>query len=487
MMHPLLLAMSLPVLTAVVVALSGRRPNLRDSLMVVGALLTFVANIVVAVLVGQGKTLSIALAEPFSGHPIAFAADPAGLIYALVASGLWPITAIYGVGYMRGHHEKNQTRFFIFFSLSIAFALWIAYSRNLITLFSGYEALTLCTYPLVTHHQNDDAIRAGRVYLGILVSTSVMFLLLALLWTIDLAGTGEFRLGGILPANLDQFTVAALAALFVFGTGKAAVMPFHRWLPAAMVAPTPVSALLHAVAVVKAGVFTITRVAMFVFGFDQISRAGIWLPSVAAWTMLVAGMIAIGKDNLKARLAWSTISQLSYIVLGATLATAAGAVGALLHIVMHATGKITLFFAAGALQVAAHKKSVSQLDGIARRMPWTMAAFAIGTVAIIGLPPTGTIWSKWFLARGAIDAGRPLFAAVVMAGSLLSVAYLVPVVIRAWLRPLPDGVEATSLEREHPLIVAPLVVTALLSIGLLIGGGWIADVLTAWIARGGQP
>ena len=226
------------------------------------------------------------------------------------------------------------------------------------------------------------------------------FLLLAVILTYVYAGTLDFEKGGILGGNVDGLAVPILLGLYAFGTGKAALMPFHRWLPTAMVAPTPVSALLHAVAIVKAGVFTIVKVVVYVFGIEFLTEthASEWLMWVAAFTLMSSSIIALTKDNLKARLAYSTISQLAYITLGASFATAAGIAGAGLHIAMHAVGKITLFFCAGAIFVVLHKKKISEMNGIGRKMPFTMAAFFVGSVCIIGLPPTGGAWSKWYLA-----------------------------------------------------------------------------------------
>jgi len=279
--------------------------------------------------------------------------------------------------------------------------------------------------------------RAGRLYLGILLGTSIGLLLLAIVWTGWIAGTLEFTPGGILAGKVEGPAAAALLALYMFGIGKAALMPFHRWLPAAMVAPTPVSALLHAVAVVKAGVFTVMKVVVYIFGIDFLSTTGAsqWLIWVAALTLLLASCVALTKDNLKARLAYSTVSQLSYVVLGAALATSMGVIGGSMQIVMHAMGKITLFFCAGAIYTAAHKTEISQLDGLGRVMPFTFGAFLIGALSIIGLPPLGGSWSKWYLLLGAADAGQLAMIAVLMISSLLNVAYLLPVVARGFFAP----------------------------------------------------
>jgi len=303
------------------------------------------------------------------------------------------------------------------------------------------------------------------------------------LWTYRLAGTVEFQPGGILAGKADSLTVALLLGLFAFGTGKAALMPFHAWLPRAMVAPTPVSALLHAVAVVKAGVFTILKVSLYVFGLDLLRADGasVWLRWVAAFTMLAAAGVAMSKDNLKARLAYSTVSQLAYIVLGAALATGPAAIGGGMHIAMHGAGKITLFFCAGAIMVATHKTEISELNGIGRTMPLTMTAFLVASLSIIGLPPLGGAWSKWFLIMGAVEGQDLVFVVVFLVGSLMAAAYLMPVVIRAFFLPAEaghDGEEAPAGIHEAPMLcVVPLLATALLCLVLFFGAGYVQDLL----------
>jgi multicomponent Na+:H+ antiporter subunit D len=468
-------AIALPLLAALLIPLARRRPNLREGVTLVTSVLTFASVLGLVDDVTSGGRPSLA----FSGLALAFEVEPLGLLFGLVASGLWIVTSVYSIGYMRGHAEKNQTRFFVCFAIAISAALGIAFARDLLTLFLFYEALTLSTYPLVTHAGSQEAMRAGRVYLGILLSTSIGFLLFAIIWTWQIAGTLEFTPGGILAGRADPLTLGILLALFVFGTGKAAVMPFHRWLPAAMVAPAPVSALLHAVAVVKAGVFTILKVGVYIFGLDALSLAGsAWLPWVASATILIASLVALTKDNLKARLAYSTVSQLSYIVLGVALATPASIVGSALHIAMHAMGKITLFFCAGAIAIAAHKTEVSELNGIGRAMPFTMTAFFIASLSIIGLPPLGGSWSKWYLALGAADGERYAFVAVLMLSSLLSVGYLLPIVARAFYP--PGRADSKQLPRkEAPILcVVPLCLTALGCLVLFV----FADRLQSWLA-----
>ena len=281
----------------------------------------------------------------------------------------------------------------------------VALASNLLTLFVFYEVLTLSTYPLVAHAGTPEAIRGARTYLGILLATSIGLFLPAILWTYSVAGTLDFRPGGVLAGHLGPVETALLLGLFVLGIGKAAVMPVHRWLPAAMVAPTPVSALLHAVAVVKAGVFTITKVVIYIFGLEFLAGvpAERILVYVAGFTVVASSIVALRQDNLKRLLAYSTIGQLSYIVLAAMVLTPLAEIGAAIHMVAHGVAKITLFFTAGAIYVAAGKTRVSELDGIAHRMPWTLTAFAVGALSMVGVPPTAGFVSKWYIIAGAFQ------------------------------------------------------------------------------------
>ncbi len=460
--------LGVPLLAAALIPLFHRHPNQREAVSIIAAVILFalVASLTQPVIAGARPSVTIVTLIP--GLALSFTVEPLGLLFGLVASGLWIVTTLYSIGYMRGHKEDNQTRFFVFFAIALGAAMGIAFAGNMLTLFVFYEILTLGTYPLVTHAGTDEAKRAGRVYLGLLLGTSFLFLLVGMVWTWTIAGSLDFTPGGILKGKADGPVVAVLLALYTFGIGKAALMPFHRWLPAAMVAPTPVSALLHAVAVVKAGVFSVLKVVIYIFGADHLSALGssVWLQYVAAATLLIASLVAITKDDLKARLAYSTVSQLSYIVLGAMLVNASALLGGGLHIAAHALGKITLFFCAGAIMVATHKRKVSQLNGIGQRMPWTLAAFTLASLSIIGLPPTGGAWSKWHLMVGAVQADQMPFVIVLMLSSLLSAGYLFPVVARAFFRqpdePRADSAQATETgSGEAPLFcVLPLCLTA---------------------------
>ncbi len=464
----LLAALLAPFIGAVLIGLSGRSPRQRESVTIITAvtLVGLVAALYPTVEAGGRPGLEVLTVLP--GLELAFTVEPLGLLFALIASSLWVVNSVYSIGYVRAHHERHQTRFFVCFALSLGSTMGIAFAGNLFTLFIFYEVLTVVTYPLVTHAGTVEAMRAGRIYFGFLLGTSVVLFLSAMLWTRSLAGTLDFRPGGILAGKIDPGLVVALLLLFLFGVGKAALMPFHRWLPAAMVAPTPVSALLHAVAVVKAGVFTILKLVLYTFGPELLQSSGaarglLWL---AALTVLTASLIALGTDNLKRRLAYSTVSQLSYIVAGALLANHAGLLGGGMQILMHAFGKITLFFCAGAIIITAHVEKVSEMRGLGRAMPWTMLAFLLGSLSIIGLPPFGGSWSKWLLFQGAIDAEAIGIIAVLAVSSLLSIGYLLPIVVRAYVP--GRGLPAYAGEaKEAPLacLIPPL---ATGTIGLLL-------------------
>jgi multicomponent Na+:H+ antiporter subunit D len=470
------LVVALPVLGGIGVLLARHRPNLRETASLTAGVAAAVTVVSLWPVANDG--LRFELWSWLPGLTLAFALEPVGLLFATVAAVLWPVTTVFSIGYLRGNSLPRQTSFYAYFALSIAAALWVAFSANLVTLFIGYEILTLATVPLVMHDRTPEARRGGRTYLGLLLATSIGLLLPAIVWTWLLAGSTEFVAGGLLAGTAGNGVLAILYALFVFGIGKAALMPFHRWLPSAMVAPTPVSALLHAVAVVKAGVFTVLKVSIYTFGLDTLDVSGASTPMmwVAAGTVLLASLVAITKDNLKARLAYSTVSQLAYIVLAATLANRAAATGGALHLVTHAVGKITLFFCAGAIYTATRKTRVSELDGLGRAMPWTLGAFLVASMSVIGLPPLGGTWSKLLLLQGTVDAGQLVMTAVLLVGSLLSFAYLLPIPVRAFLRPAPPG----PIHGEAPAAcVVPPVLTAAACVALFV----VPDVIIGPVGR----
>ena len=471
-----LLILVIPLLTSVGVLVCRKNENVRETVTIIGGLALFLTVVTLALNYDFEQTVKYTLLEPFPGLAIAFELEPLGLVFTLVAGFLWPVTSLYAIGYMRGHHEKNQTRFYFSFAISIFATMALALSANLFTLFIAYELLTLFTLPLVTHAGTEAARKAGWTYLGILMTTSIGFLLLAIIWTWYLTGTLEFTVGGILDGKASPAILGGLLLLFVFGTGKAAIMPFHRWLPAAMVAPTPVSSLLHAVAVVKAGVFTILKVSIYVFGIDLIASldAAYWLSMLAGFTIVAASIIAMTKDNLKARLAYSTISQLSYIILAAMLGVATGVLAGSLHIAMHAFGKITLFFAAGAILVAAHKSKVSELNGIGKMMPITMLAFLLAALSIVGLPPLGGSWSKWLLLQATMEAHNMVLLIVLLVSSLLNLIYLVEIPIRAFFAKPADPVynEGINEAPKFSLVAIIITTTGCLALFFLVNPAW---------------
>ncbi len=449
----LIAGLAIPAAGAIGIALAGRWPNVRESVTLASAAALFAAVLGLLPTVLAGGRPQLFLIEMLPGIALGLRLEPLGMLFALVASGLWIVNSIYSIGYMRANDEPQQTRFYVCFALALTATMGIAFASNLLTLFLFYEMLTLVTWPLVTHHGDAEAKRGGRLYLGVLLGTSIVLLLPAIIATWVLAGTLEFTPGGILRDKASGSVIGGLLALYMFGIGKAALMPIHRWLPAAMVAPTPVSALLHAVAVVKAGVFAVVKVIVYVFGVETLAevRAADWLPAVAGFTIIAASIVALRSDNLKRRLAYSTVSQLSYVVIAAAVLAPLSVAGAVLHIAAHAVSKITLFFAAGAIYTAAHKTEVSQLDGIGRRMPWTMGAFTIGALSLIGIPPCIGFVSKWTILQGVFAAQLWPVAAVLLVSALLNAAYFLPIVHAAFFRP-PAG-EAHG-EAPLPMVIA---------------------------------
>jgi len=461
------LAVTVSLLAMPLILLSSRHPDLREFWTLAAGAAKF--GLVLLLLPGAlaGRVAAFTFWEIAPGVTLALKADALGVFFALIASGLWVLTSVYSIGYVRGLGEHKQTRYFACFAVCLSATIGIAFAANLLTFVFFYEILTIATYPLVIHKETPVAVSAGRKYLVYTLTAGVL-LIAAAAWTYRIAGTLDFRAGGLFgDAPFSPEAVTALFVLFLCGVGvKAAVMPLHSWLPAAMAAPTPVSALLHAVAVVKSGVFGVVRVVGFVFGPVLLRRYGlnVVLGAVAGATILLASLLAFRQDNLKHRLAYSTVGHLSYIVLGAALLSPASLVGGLLHIANHATMKITLFFCAGAIYVTHHKEKVSELDGIGRAMPWTMGAFTVAAVGLAGLPPVNGFVSKWQLGLGSLQAGELLPLAVLLLSGLLNAGYFAPIIVRAFLKSPAVPYERGEASRA---MVVPLVVTALLS--LLLG------------------
>ena len=463
-----LIAILVSLLGALPIILSNRQPNLRESWTILIAVikLSIVASLLPGVLSGESYVFTIAQVLP--GVPIELRVDALGMVFALVASCLWLFTSIYSIGYMRALDEHAQTRYFASFAVAISATIGIAFSANLLTMYLFYEVLSLSTYPLVTHEQNAEARASGRKYLTYIIGTSIGLALPAMLMTYLAAGTLDFTQGGILAGKASPELLALLLVLFLFGFAKAGLMPFHGWLPAAMVAPTPVSSFLHGVAVVKAGVFSIFRIIFHILGPETLQAAdlGSVITFIASVTLLIASMVALTQDSMKRRLAYSTVGQLSYMVLGAGMLSATGMLGGVMHLAMHAFGKITLFFCAGAIFVATGVTNISQMVGIGKRLPLTMSAFFIGSLSVIGLPPCGGFISKWHLVVGTVEAGQFLMLGVLLGSSLLNAAYFLPIVYRAFFCSSSESMFSGPMAEAPTWCLVPPLLTAFISIVL---------------------
>jgi multicomponent Na+:H+ antiporter subunit D len=477
------LAVLVPAAGALLIIATGERhANIREFWSVAAGVVmsALIASMVPEVLAGRtpecGFQVLSATSQFHTGFRLGFRVDAFGLLFALGASLLWILTSFYSVGYMRSLNEHAQTRYFACFALALSATVGVAFAANLFTLFLFYEALTFVTYPLVGHHESPEAKAGARKYVIYLLGAAKVLLLAAIILAYNVIGTLEFRAGGIhgdvgrreyIAQIMEQPEfLLMLFALFLYGFAKNALMPLHSWLPAAMVAPTPVSALLHAVAVVKTGVFCTLRVFLFVFGPVAMREihADQFALIAASVTIVVGSLLALGQDNLKARLAFSTVSQLSYIILGAALLNPNGVMGGVAHITNHAVSKITLFLCAGSIYVSAHKTDISQMSGLARLMPWTMGAFTLASLSVIGIPGTSGCISKWFLALGSADSESYALLTVLLLSSLLSAAYLGPIVYKAYFE---TSSQINANVREVPWMVAPLAISAAAS--LLLG------------------
>jgi len=462
-------AVLVPLLGSIAVMLTGKRPNVRESCTVVASLIlvSLVASMGPSVL--HGHTLHYTLFKILPGVTVTLRADAFSMIFALVASSLWVLAAFYSLGYMRGLHEHAQTRFNACFALAIFGAIGVALSDNLFTMYLFYEIVSICTYPLVGHHQDEEGYSGARKYIVYLTTTAKAFVLPAMILIYVLTGTLDFAHNistGIFPAGVNSALVIMLYIFCIIGFAKNGVMPFHHWLPGAMVAPTPVSALLHAVAVVKVGVFATTRVMLYVFGVNMMSSLNLGIPTAyfVSFTILMASIIALSKTNLKARLAYSTVSQLSYIILGVALLTPAGIQGGLIHIANHAFAKITLFFCAGAIFVATQKKDLSEMGGLGRTMPFTFAAFGLASLTMIGAPPVAGFVTKWLLLVGSMQAHQIGILVILLASTLLNVGYFAPITYNAFFGKRPPGETYEGIKEAPLAMLIPLMITSIISV-----------------------
>jgi multicomponent Na+:H+ antiporter subunit D len=466
-----LLPIGIVLVTSILIMVSGKRPNLREFWSIAGAVLTFFSVMAMVPAIWQGNRILYTLSSIAPGISLNFRVDALSLIFGIVSSFLWIFASIYNIGYMRSLNEHAQTRYYTCFAAAIVGAQGVSYSGGLFSLYLFYEIITLVTYPLVAHHQDEEGYAGAKKYLVYLMGTSKGFLLPALILTYVMTGTLDFADNirtGIFPATADPLWITVTYVLFVAGFAKAAIMPFHNWLPSAMVAPTPVSALLHAVAVVKAGVFCIARVMLSTFGTGVLQDLGIGLVTayVVSFTILVASIIALTKDDLKARLAYSTVSQLSYIVLGVALLDNSGVLGGIIHIVNHGFSKITLFFCAGAIYAAHHKKKISDMAGIGYAMPFTMGAFALASLSMIGAPPVAGFVTKWYLLNGALEIKNIPILIVLVASTILNAGYFIPITIRAFFEGKKERWSRKDIHEAPLTMVVPLVLASIISLVL---------------------
>jgi len=460
------LAMLVSAIAAVLIMSSRRNPNQREFWSISAGAVKFLIVISMAPHVLDGGTLNYTLFTLLPGVSLSFKVDALGLLFATTASFLWILTTFYSIGYMRTLNEHAQTRYYTCFALALSAAIGVAFSANLFTLFLFYEVLSLSTYPLVMHKETPEAWEGAKKYVVYLMGTSKSFLLAAIVLTYYLTGTLDFAKGGIFNEVTAPALVTITYVLFIAGFAKAGIMPLHSWLPAAMVAPTPVSALLHAVAVVKVGVFSVLRVIFHVFGLDVMSNLGLGIATAyfVSITILLASVYALTQDNLKIRLAYSTVSQLSYIILGAALLTQSSITGGVIHIANHAFSKITLFFCAGSIYVAAHKTNISELSGIGKKMPFTMAAFALATLSMIGVPPVSGFITKWYLVVGSLEAGQIAILVVLLTSTVLNAAYFVPIIYKAFFEEPAHAKDLEHVTEAPYAVVIPLSITAVLSV-----------------------
>jgi multicomponent Na+:H+ antiporter subunit D len=460
-----LYAVVIPIIGALLLILiSEKKDNIRNPVALLTSLATALVVIFILQEVFKGNILSYKLVKIMPGLEFAFRVDPFGGLFGGVASILWVFTVLYSIGYMSFEH--NRKRFFIFFLLSLSVTMGIAFSANLFTLYLFYELLTLATYPLVIHGGQEKDQKAGLRYI-IYSFSGAGLVLFALFATFGFAGNLDFAQGGIF-GEMVRTAPLALQIIFVcyimgFGV-KAAIMPLHSWLPSAMVAPTPVSALLHAVAVVKSGVFGLLRVMYSVYGTQALIdlNLGLFVIILISITIILASIIALRQDVLKRRLAFSTISQLGYITLGGALLTQIGLAGGLLHIVNHALLKITLFFCAGAIITMTGKERISELNGVGRRMPITMLAFTIGSIGMVGILPLNGFYSKWYLMLGSLEGQMPIIIVILMTSAILNACYFFPIVVSAFFK---KGDFTPVKGAEAPVsMLLPIAVLALTSI-----------------------
>jgi len=466
---PFFVIMSSFLPALMIFALAEERRGLRITLNLIGVFVTLALVVFMFIGVYQGHHYETRLSL-LPDLDMVLRAGPLALLFAALSSVLWLLTTVYAIGYLEG--SPHRSRFFGFFSLCITATIGVSFSGNLITFLIFYEMLTLVAYPLIVHRGTEEARLAGQTYLLYTIFGGTL-LLLGTVWLYTLTGTLEFTPRGFIDDVGEEhyFALVSIFILLIAGFGvKAALVPLHGWLPRAMIAPAPVSALLHAVAVVKAGAFGIVRVIYEVFGVEKAALLGLTQPLavLAAITIIYGSVMALFQDDLKRRLAYSTVSQVSYIILGVAIVGPIATIGGVVHLVHQGVMKITLFFCAGNLAETLGIHKISEMNGVGRRMPLTMTAFTIGALGMIGIPPIAGFVSKWYLGLGALEADQEWVILILIGSSLLNAGYFLPILYRAWFLPTPDkwpdehdlGPNETSL-----MLLIPPLITALLALG----------------------
>ena len=411
------------------------------------------------------------------GIPLSFSLDYLGVIFLVISNGLWLMVSIFSERYLELNKYQNKPKFYIFFTLSMLATNGIIYSSNLLTTFVFYEILTIATYPLVTFKGDKKSIINGKKYLYYLLGTSIIFFLPAIIFTYILTGTLDYKVGGIFT-SYNNTAIYILVILYLFGIAKSAVMPFHKWLPSAMVAPTPVSALLHAVAVVKSGVFIMLKVFLFIFGVDVLIQSGanIIIILFASFTIISSSFIALNQDNIKLRLAYSTIGQLSYIVLATAILAPYSILAAVLHLIFHALGKIMLFLSAGIIATQTGIKNVSEMNNLSSKLPITCLLMTIGAIIMIGLPPTIGFISKWYLLLGIMESENLYLLIVIILSTLLNASYYFPMIYKSYFEKAKFDYKSPSCE-DMPLAF-PVIIVGFIAVILFFKTDFIIKFIT---------
>jgi multicomponent Na+:H+ antiporter subunit D len=459
-------------LTSLAIAIWGKKVNYRNIFSIAGSVVVFISVVAMIPATLKGTIYTFTVVKFLPGISVSFRADSLALLFAIVISSMWIIVNIYSIGYMSA--EKQTRRFFTFSSLAVFSALGIAFSANLINFFIFYEMLTLSAYPLVIHDQSRKAYRAGTKYL-IYSLTAGGFLLVGIIIVYFLTGSLSLAQAGILAnAKASPAFLRTLFFIFLLGFGvKASIMPLHNWLPNSMVAPPPANVLLDAVTTVNAGVFGILRLLYCVYGPDLVTKLnlGVALAWIASFTVIAGSLVALKQDDLRQRLAYSTISQMSLIVLGAALLTPFSLMGSMIHIANHAFTKGAMFMCAGVILQQTGKSKISEMTGLAKRLPVTMAAFSIGALGMMGVPPVAGFVSKWFIAGGAAEGQRSIFIAIIIANAAIEAAYYLPIIYIAYLKK-PENSYSVKQIKPSFYLINPIVIATSMTFILGIFAGF---------------